>query len=346
MILADKLIRLRKRAGWSQEDLAERVGVSRQSVSKWEGAQSLPETEKILELANLFGVTIDYLLRDEIEDEPNAMCHADRSNAVRDTDETTTRRVVTDAECQRYLALRLQTAPRKAFATALCVLSPVVLIFLAELSDVGVLSEGAAAGIGLACLFGFVTVAVALFYLGSERMKAFAYLDSTYLSLSADITAAIEREKEFFSRTYATMNLIGVVLCILSPVPIIVVGCLECEDLICVLAVCVLFCMVAIACFLFVWAGTVQGSYERLLEEGDFRRSIKVRSLRGSIKGAVSVIYWSILTAVFLLVTCLPLAWAWRAYSWLIFAVGGVLYVAILLAVDLIENQKSEESKS
>lgn len=43
MILADKIVNLRKRAGWSQEELAEKMGVSRQSISKWEGAQSVPD---------------------------------------------------------------------------------------------------------------------------------------------------------------------------------------------------------------------------------------------------------------------------------------------------------------
>ena len=67
MIFADKLIELRKRSGWSQEDLAEQMGVTRQSVSKWEGAQSVPELEKILQLARIFGVSTDYLLKDELE---------------------------------------------------------------------------------------------------------------------------------------------------------------------------------------------------------------------------------------------------------------------------------------
>lgn len=47
MILADKIIFLRKKAGWSQEELARQLNVSRQSVSKWEGAQSIPELDKI-----------------------------------------------------------------------------------------------------------------------------------------------------------------------------------------------------------------------------------------------------------------------------------------------------------
>ena len=62
MILADKIIDLRKKAGWSQEELAQQLGVSRQSVSKWEGAQSVPDLDRILALSRLFGVSTDYLL--------------------------------------------------------------------------------------------------------------------------------------------------------------------------------------------------------------------------------------------------------------------------------------------
>ena len=50
MILADKIIYLRKKCGWSQEELAEKMNVSRQSISKWEGAQSVPDLDKILKL--------------------------------------------------------------------------------------------------------------------------------------------------------------------------------------------------------------------------------------------------------------------------------------------------------
>ena len=69
MILADKIIRLRKKNGWTQEELAEKLNVSRQAVSKWEGAQTIPDLEKILQLGDLFGVTTDYLLKDNIENE-------------------------------------------------------------------------------------------------------------------------------------------------------------------------------------------------------------------------------------------------------------------------------------
>ena len=68
MIFADKLILLRKKVGWSQEELDDQINVTRQSVSKWEGAQSFKKKKKMLRLSELFGVSTDYLLKDEIEE--------------------------------------------------------------------------------------------------------------------------------------------------------------------------------------------------------------------------------------------------------------------------------------
>ena len=69
MILADKITALRKKAGRSQEELAEQLGVTRQSVSKWEGAQSVPDMDKVVQMSRLFGVTTDFLLKDELSEE-------------------------------------------------------------------------------------------------------------------------------------------------------------------------------------------------------------------------------------------------------------------------------------
>ena len=57
MILADKIINERKKNGWSQEELASKLSVSRQSVSKWEGAQAVPDLQKIIAMAEIFGVS-------------------------------------------------------------------------------------------------------------------------------------------------------------------------------------------------------------------------------------------------------------------------------------------------
>ena len=58
MILADKIIEERKKNGWTQEDLAQKLGVSRQSVSKWESGQSVPDLNRILEMARIAGLDV------------------------------------------------------------------------------------------------------------------------------------------------------------------------------------------------------------------------------------------------------------------------------------------------
>lgn len=67
MRLSDKIVKLRKTNGWSQEELAEKLNVSRQAISRWEGATAQPDAANILQLSKLFGVTTDYLLNDEYE---------------------------------------------------------------------------------------------------------------------------------------------------------------------------------------------------------------------------------------------------------------------------------------
>ena len=65
MQLNDKILLLRKKKGWSQEQLADQVGVSRQSVSKWESGNAMPDLDKIVVLSRIFNVTTDYLLKDD-----------------------------------------------------------------------------------------------------------------------------------------------------------------------------------------------------------------------------------------------------------------------------------------
>ncbi len=83
MIFANKLIQLRKKNGWSQEELAEQMDVTRQSVSKWESAQSIPDYEKMIRLSHLLGVSIDYLLKDEMEEEEFSVSAEEESSLRR-----------------------------------------------------------------------------------------------------------------------------------------------------------------------------------------------------------------------------------------------------------------------
>lgn len=117
MILADKIISLRKKAGWSQEELAAQLNVTRQSVSKWEGAQSVPDMDKVVQMSRLFGVTTDFLLKDELETEEYG-----------EISSVPPLRRVSMPEAATYLDLRKAAAPKMALATFLCIISPSPLI--------------------------------------------------------------------------------------------------------------------------------------------------------------------------------------------------------------------------
>ena len=67
MNMSDKIIKHRKANGWSQEDFAEKLNVSRQAISRWENGTALPDAQNILQISKLFHVTTDYLLNEDYE---------------------------------------------------------------------------------------------------------------------------------------------------------------------------------------------------------------------------------------------------------------------------------------
>ena len=329
MILADKIIELRKKEGWSQEELAEKLSVTRQSVSKWEGAQSIPDLDKVVQMSRLFGVTTDYLLRDELEESQPAECDAAPVLCR-----------VTMAQASDYLALRRAAAPKMALATMLCVFSPIALIGLAAVSELSVsifpIREDAAAGIGLCVLLVLVAVAVVLFMDCRNKAKEYDFLEKEPFETEYGVAGMVKERQKAFKPVYDRMNLTGTMLCILSVLPLFAAA-ISGWDFLAVMAVCVLLALVGIGTYFFVYGGTVNGAMEKLLEEGDYTRDEKSRK---NITGPVSVIYWLVVTAIFVLYTFGPNGNGQPRYSWIIWAIAGVLYAAVLAGIKLIRNRK------
>lgn len=330
MILADKIMTLRKKAGWSQEELAARLNVSRQSVSKWEGAQSIPDMDKVVQMSRLFGVTTDFLLKDELEIEEHTPSEP--------MDEPPLRRVTME-EASAYLALRRAAAPRMALATFLCIISPVALLILAAMSEMSRfgISENAASGIGLCVLLVLVAIGVALFLTCSARVRNFAFLEEEPFETEYGVSGMVKERMQDFAGTYSRLNITGTVLCILSAVPLFISMCIETADVVYVAAVCLLLIIAGIGCVAFTYGGTIHASMERLLEEGDYTRQQKSR--RG-VKGAISTIYWLLVTAIFMWYTFGPSGNGQARYSWFIWAIAGVLYAAVMLVVNLIQRSR------
>lgn len=321
MILADKIVTLRKRAGWSQEELAAQLGVSRQSVSKWEGAQSVPDMQKVVQMSRLFGVTTDYLLKEELGEPEPAPAEPDAPL-----------RCVTMEQAADYLALRQAAAPKLALATLLCVLSPVALLLLAALSDRpgAALSENAAAGIGLCVLLVLVAAAVAVFITCAAQVKAYAFLETEPFETAYGVTGMVRERRAAAAPEHTRGKVAGTVLCILSAVPLFIAVCLNGPDLLYVGAVCLLLVLAGVGSALFVYGGVYQAAMDRLLEEGDY---VRPRKRQNGVVGAISSIYWLTVTAAYLLWTFGPWRDAQPQDTWILWAVAGVLYGAVMALV-------------
>ena len=82
MTMGEKILNMRKARGWSQEELADRVGVTRQAVSRWESGSAKPDADKIVAICDLFGVSTDYLLREQYSGEPIGMIRQEKQETA------------------------------------------------------------------------------------------------------------------------------------------------------------------------------------------------------------------------------------------------------------------------
>lgn len=326
MIFADKLIALRKKSGWSQEELAEKLGVTRQSVSKWEGAQSVPDIDKILQLSRLFGVTTDYLLKDELG-EPEYTAG----------DDAPALRKVTLAQANDYLTQAHANAPKMALATALCVLSPVPLIALGALAEYGYFRGDFATGLGLCALLVLVAVAVVLFMQCGAAVKPYEFLEKEPIDTEYGVTGLAHERRDAFAAQYNRGNTLGTVLCILCAVPLFAAMMFLDTDILAAAAVCLLLVLVACGVYAFVRVGTVQDALNQLLEEGDFTRDAKAR--KDAIR-AVAAAYWLVVVAIFLFYTFGPYGNGQPEYSWFIWAIAGVIFAAVMVVMKAVQRTK------
>ena len=327
MILADKIIKQRKQNGWSQEEFAEMMGVSRQAVSKWEGAQTVPELSKILLMAELFGVTTDYLLKDEIED---AEYH--------ESEEKGECKTLTLEDANTYLNRRKRAAFTIAIATFMCIISPILLIVLGGLSDMldSFMSENLAVGIGLSVLFLMIGAAVAIFIYTGFKNEDFSYLENEYFEVQYGVEGMVREKIKEFKHKYAMANIIATLMCIISPLPLILAGLAE-NDILALYMLGVMLFIVASAVFIYIFVGVRWASYQRLLKNPEY--SVPKESDTKKIKNIVMDIYWALVTAIYFIWSFACSSWA---ISWIVWVIAAPLSGLIPIIFKGIKDEDEE----
>lgn len=331
MILAEKIINLRKKNGWSQEELAEKLGVTRQSISKYEGAQSIPDLDKILKLSEIFGVTTDYLIKDELEEEEYApsQMHENESESDRSVHK------VTMEMANEYLQIIDWSAGKTAFATMLCILSPIVLLMLGAMSEMPNyhISENATAGIGICVLIVLIAIAVTIFILCGMKTKKYEFMEKEDIETAYGVSGMVKEKRDAYHSPYVTQLVIGITCCICSVIPLFGTLAVSESDFYMVSAVCMLLTLVAIGNYFIVRSAAKMNAMNQLLEEEDYTRQKKHENKKMS--GPVMV-YWLIATAIYL-------AWSFTTNdwdrTWIIWPVVGVLFPAFYAIVNGIRKK-------
>lgn len=330
MILADKIIMERKKLGLSQEELAEKMNVSRQAVSKWESAQSIPEIEKLLQLSRLFCVTTDYLLKDEMENE--------EYSAV--SEENSIRRVTLE-QANAYLEQRKSASWKIAAATFLCIIAIIPLLLLGGASEGGVLNgmnEDMAGIVGLSLLLVIVAPAVGMFVYTGHKNAPYEFLEKEPFETEYGVKGMVEERQKAFQPTYTKLNITGTVLCVLSPVSLFLGAICE-NDFIMTVCLSLTLLIAAIGAFAFIWGGVRHEGMQRLLKQGEYSETGKKEK---KLKGIVSTVYWLVIVAVYLMLLFLSgnVSGNWRnGYSWVIWPIAGVLFPAVMLVCSSIESK-------
>ena len=326
MIFADKLIALRKRNGMSQEELAEKLNVTRQSISKWEGAQSVPDLQKILQLSQLFGVSTDVLLKDELSlddcptTEPQSYC-----------------KKVTLEQANQFLTHASELARLYSIATALCIFAVVPLLFFLSPLLVSVMGESASVAAGLILLFIFAALGAGIFIYTGFKNQPYKYLEDTIFELDYGVSGVVEQRKQDYRPCYARNNILGAVLCVLSVIPVTAVAILASQYT--MFALCAMIVMVIIAVVLFVYSGTRWSALQKLLAEGDYSKNGK--KINGTLD-KISGIYWPLVLAIYLGYSFITNNWG---RSWIVWPVAAVLFAVVSAIVDLIAGRSDSDNK-
>lgn len=309
---------LRKERGWTQAELADRLGVTNQAVSKWETGESLPDSSLLLSLSELFGVTIDELFKGKTaaeNAEDNESRKETRSERTRDDDFTGKDDDDEEDENEPKLTNDRPQEWRSKFAALICTGLCLIFAGVIEIILVGVLAESFAV-FGTMIMFAFFAVGVPIIVYAGIKDAMY------YLSVKSD-------EWKPAIAKFAKEISIGVALCILAVTGFVSGGAAEELNADKTLVVCVGmvtgFVLIAAAVTLFIVSGLRFGAIvKRLAPEYTSERNSEHGA--GRFGGVVMLIA----TAVFL-----TLGFAFDKWhpAWVAFPIGGII-CAILGSID------------
>lgn len=372
MKLAEKIYQERRKLGLSQEQFAEKMDISRQAVSKWESGQSMPDLDKIVAMSQIFGVSTDYLLKEEynsfkettsveytesgytefVEDNDYEAygndTNDDMGNTYGSQSQANMRKgqsslqEISVEEIASYEKTYTSSAKHIALGVFLCIIG-IVLTEAMEVLSLTLFSVNGDALESFPMLI-CVTIAVALFVPSGMALSKYEYLEKVPFVLPQSEKERIEREHGEFQRRFAAGITSGIVLILLG---VLSGGVMEYvtevtgnkiwDDSVSTISV---LTFVAIGVYLFVRCGMKMGMYNVLLQREEYAVSKKHNAeKKDTLMGLVAGVYWCLVTAAFLAYSFITGDWG---RSWIVWPVAGCVFGAIATFIALFNGKAGE----
>ncbi|ASA25266.1 permease prefix domain 1-containing protein [Paenibacillus donghaensis] len=219
-----------------------------------------------------------------------------------------------------YMAAKKKSGFIVGLGVVLIFCGVALLILLSSLAESGflqgILTEDAAGIVGVVVLLMLVALAVGLFIYSGTMMERYSHLHKSF-NLPHYLRAEIQQRSSAFAPTYTLSLIMGVGLCVISPVPIIIENVIN--DNSTTYGVVALLALVALAVFLFIYYGNIKESFSFLLKEGEFSKEKKEEN---RVTGSIAAIVWPLAVCVFLISGFVFGSWE---INWLIFPVTAIL---------------------
>ncbi|WP_440874015.1 helix-turn-helix domain-containing protein [Thalassotalea sp. PLHSN55] len=324
MILADKIVKLRKQMGWSQEELAEKMNISRQSVSKWESANSIPDLNRIIKLAEIFDVTTDYLLKDDVE-VPAPMSESAETGTIK----------VSLEQALDYVEQKLDVASLITKGVILCVCSVVPLFFFLALAETGRLNmSGAVASVlGIVSILVMISIGISFFIRTNEYQKSFDLIEEQPFELEYGVYSVFEEKLKNLRPSYNLRLSIGIFIFIFSFVPLMVASMFFNGPGVTLMMLIVLLFIISLGIYIISPVSAKFDAFNNVLKEGNAKSAKSERTKRAE---KLAAFYWPLLVAIYLGWSLWTMNWG---VTWIVWPVGGVLFAALVGLIELLEKE-------
>lgn len=326
MILADKIIRLRKQFGWSQEELAEKMNISRQSVSKWESTNSIPDINKIIMLADIFDVSTDFLLKDDIE-KFDSLSEGTKLDIIQ----------ISLEQALQYVENKIRVSNLITKGVVLCLCSVTPLFFFLAMAETNQLNitRDMAAWIGVVSILIMVSVGISFFIKTNQYKNNIAPIENEEFELAYGVHSVFSEKLQKFTATYNLGLSVGIFLFIFSFVPLIFVSMFFSDSNITLMMLIVLFLMIATGIYVVASVSAKFDAFNNILKNSSKKPEKSKRTKRVE---KLAVFYWPLLIALYLGWSLWTMDWG---VTWIVWPVGAVLFAALFGLMELLDKDEA-----